>query len=146
MKYAAVADTNLLVRYIMRDEPPEQTQDTVALIDSSPPRSLYVPAVVVTELTWALKAHYQATRLDISSALLQLLLTPSLGIDITTHEAILLYAASTNAKLDFADCYLAATGKQGDFPVVTYDKDMRRAFPDVRMITSGELLAWSAEA
>jgi len=58
MKYAAVADTNLLVRYIMRDEPPEQTQDTVALIDSSPPRSLYVPAVVVTELTWALKAHY----------------------------------------------------------------------------------------
>jgi len=75
-----------------------------------------------------------------------LLLTPSLGIDITTHEAILLYAASTNAKLDFADCYLAATGKQGDFPVVTYDKDMRRAFPDVRMITSGELLARSAEA
>jgi len=141
MKYAAVADTNLLVRYVMRDEPPEQTQDTVALIDGSPQRSICVPAVVITELTWALKAHYEATRLQISAALLQLLLIPSLAIDITTHEAILIYAASTSAKLDFADCYLAATGKQEDFPVITYDKDMRRAFPDVRIVTSGEFLA-----
>jgi len=141
MQYAAVADTNLLVRYLMRDEPPEQTQDTVALIDGSPPRSLYVPAVVVTELTWALKAHYEATRLQINAALLQLLLIPSIAIDVTTHEAILIYAATTNAKLDFADCYLAATGKEEDLPVITYDKDMRRAFPDLRIITSGELLA-----
>jgi len=122
MKYAAVADTNLLVRYIMRDEPAEQTQDT---------------------LTWALKAHYEATRLQINAALLQLLLIPSLAIDVTTHEAILIYAASTSARLDFADCYLAATAKQEDFPIITYDKDMRRAFPDVKIITSGELLAKS---
>ncbi|WP_269446579.1 hypothetical protein [Cephaloticoccus capnophilus] len=43
MKYVAVADTNLLVRYIMRDEPPEQTEDTVALIEDSTPRASTFP-------------------------------------------------------------------------------------------------------
>jgi len=112
MNSAAVVNTDLLVRYIMRAEPAEQTEATVALIDGAAPQSIYVPDVVIGELTWALKAHYAASRLQINEALLQLLLIPSLAIDVTTHEAILIYAATTNAKLDFTDCYLAATRKK----------------------------------
>jgi len=145
MTYDAAVDTNLLVRYIMRDAPPDQTQATVALIDQSPPRSLYVPAVVITELTWALKWHYQIAREEIANAVSSLLEVASLAIDSTTATAISLYLKAPNSKLDFADCYLAATGKREGMCIVTYDKDIRRSFPDLRILTSQELLSQSSK-
>jgi len=137
--FAGVADTNLLVRYLMRDEPPEQTAAVVALFEESLPRSLCVPAVVVAELTWVLKWHYKSTRSEIAAAILTLIDVPCLEMQKTTLDAIQLYAEVKGGSVDFADCLVAATSQQERLPAITYDEDFRR-FNDVRTLTALQLL------
>jgi len=139
-EFAGVADTNLLVRYLMRDDPPEQTMAVVALFDESLPRSLYVPAVVIAELTWVLKWHYRMAREEIADAILTLIDVPCLEIQKTTLDAIRLYAEVTSGNIDFADCLVAATAQQKRLPAITYDEDFRR-FADVRALTALQLLS-----
>jgi len=138
-EFAGVADTNLLVRYLMRDEPPDQTAAVVALFDESLPRSLYVPAVVIAELTWVLKWHYKSTRSEIAASLLTLIDVPCLEMQKTTLDAIQRYAELTSGNIDFADCLVAATSQQERLPAITYDEDFRR-FNDVRTLTAQQLL------
>jgi len=139
-EFAGVADTNLLVRYLMRDDPPEQTAAVLALFEESLPRSLYVPEVVVAELTWVLKWHYKSTRSEIATAILTLIDVPCLEMQKTTLDAIRLYSEVTSGSVDFADCLVAATAQQERLPAITYDEDFRR-FDDVHALTAHQLLS-----
>lgn len=101
-------DTNVIVRYIMRDDD-LQTRAADALIDSFTPADPgYLSHVALAELWWVLASAYRQDRQHIARLINQLLLTDTLVVPAPdlVHQA--LRAVTTGA--DFADALIAATG------------------------------------
>ena len=105
-------DTNVLVRYLTRDDAEQYRRAKVFLestcTDANPG---YVNTVVLCELAWVLKAAYGATRADVVRVLEQLLLTRQ--IRVAERDAVLdaleAYRAGT---ADFADCLIGILNQQ----------------------------------
>ncbi len=98
-------DTNVLVRYIMQDEP-KQARKANTLIESLAQQAPgYVPVVVVLELFWVLTKSYELTRQQVAQAIELLLRAEELMVDRAEHvaRALRLYQSST---ADFADCLI----------------------------------------
>ena len=127
-----LVDTNVIVRYLIRDhekhavaarklfEACDQGQVTLVLLPT-----------VVAECVFVLESFYKHSRADISQILSSVITSP--GIDLLekpVHLDALDRFAKT--KLHFVDCVIAATAARDDIPVATFDRDFRR-FPDVRV-------------
>jgi predicted nucleic-acid-binding protein len=123
-------DTNILVRYFVKDDP-EQTRLAVDLIYAlSPAEPGWVGQATILELVWVMTRIYRVKKdrvaqvLDILLASLDIVV----GQDDTAREALRLYRAGNT---DFADCLIAASARAaGCSRTVTFD---RRAARDAGM-------------
>lgn len=99
-------DTNVLVRYIVQDEP-EQAEAAENLIESrctvQSPGHVGVPVLV--ELVWVLTAAYRYDRLVVASVIRQLLRTAEILVEEreTAWSALREFEAGG---ADFADCLI----------------------------------------
>ena len=95
-------DTNILVRYIVRDVP-EQVEAADKLLEGfSADAQGYVPREVVIEIIWVLSRSYGFNRTEIANVILDLVDTESLVIesaDDIVHAAV----AYARGDGDFAD-------------------------------------------
>ena len=114
-------DTNVLVRYIMQDDPrqsPKATRLVGSLTAGSPG---LVPLVSVVELVWVLSSCYGLTREQLVQALELMLRTKEIiidGADLVT-KALRIFKVS-NA--DFADCLIERTASSaGCTKTMTFD-------------------------
>ena len=101
-------DTNVLVRYIMQDDPkqsPKATKLVESLTDEEPG---FVALVSVVELVWVLSSSYSLGRGQISQALDALLRSRQLVIDQAEHVMRALRAFG-QGNADFADCLIERT-------------------------------------
>lgn len=75
-------DTNVLVRYIVRDDP-KQTAAATALIEQrcTPDSPGWISVIVICELAWVLRRVYSATREDIAAILETLLTSNELKVE-----------------------------------------------------------------
>jgi len=75
-------DTNVLVRYLVDDDP-EQSPRAAALVERAieDGERLFVPQVVLCELMWVLESVYRESREDIVTVLRDLLRTRQLSIE-----------------------------------------------------------------
>jgi predicted nucleic-acid-binding protein len=123
-------DTNILVRYFVKDDP-EQTPLAVNLIYSlSPAEPGWVGQAAILELVWVLTRIYGVKKDRVAQILDKLLASRDIvvGQDDTAREALRLYRAGNT---DFADCLIAASAKAaGCSRTVTFD---RRAARDAGM-------------
>lgn len=121
-------DTNILVRYIVRDVP-EQVEAADKLLESfTVDAQGYVPREVVIEIIWVLSRSYGFNRTEIASVILDLVDTESLVVesaDDIVHAAV----AYARGDGDFADLMiLVAARRAGCETLYTFDRKFARLY------------------
>ena len=98
-------DTNVLVRYIMQDEPSQSAKATTIMESLEVDRPGFVGLVSIVELYWVLSSCYDLTSDQVRQALDLLLRTRQIVVD---HAEQVLYALKVfePGKADFADCLI----------------------------------------
>ncbi|MFC5862791.1 PIN domain-containing protein [Acidicapsa dinghuensis] len=120
-------DTNILVRYIMQDDP-AQSPRAVKLIESLTPDSAgFVPLICLVELYWVLDHTYKLSTAQISEVLEALLTSDSLIVEDHLRAEMAFHRyQSSNA--DFDDCLIAeAAFANGCNQIFTLDKKAAKA-------------------
>ena len=112
-------DTNVIVRYLMRDDP-EQAEKADRVLGREP---VFVPRTVVLEVEWVLRGVYGLKVAEVVRALRQVAGLPGVAVEDAAMVAKAMDWAE--AGLDFADAlHLAAAGKCEEF--VTLDRKFVR--------------------
>lgn len=120
-------DTNVLVRYVMQDDP-KQSQKASRLIESLTPEAPgFVPLVSLVELVWVLTSCYDLTRDQVGQALEALLRTKEIVLDRAEQvsQALRTFGASS---ANFADCLIERTAAAaGCGETMTFDAGAAKA-------------------
>ena len=101
-------DTNVLVRYIMQDDPKQSPKATRLVEALTPDQPGFVALVSVAELVWVLSSAYNLGRGQIAQALDALLRSKQLIVDQAEHVQRALRAFGQGTA-DFADCLIERT-------------------------------------
>jgi predicted nucleic-acid-binding protein len=116
-------DTNVLVRYLVQDDP-EQSLLATAFIESDCTAESpgFICNIVLVELVWVLDQGYGYAKEYVVAVLSQLLSTSELKLENPdlVFKAIQLYR---NTNVGFADCLLSVINhQQGCSSTATFDK------------------------
>lgn len=114
-------DTNVLVRYIMQDDP-KQAQKASKLLESLTPTAPgFVTLVTVVELFWVLSSAYGLTRAQLVEALYALIRAKQLVVEQKDQVVRALRVYDTSSA-DFPDCLIERTSNTaGCEKVMTFD-------------------------
>ncbi len=115
-------DTNVLVRYVMQDDPKQSAKATRFIESLTPETAGFVSVVALIELVWVLNSCYDLTREQISQALDGLLRAKELVVDRAEQvgQALRVFRASS---ADFADCLIERTAHAaGCDRTMTFDR------------------------
>jgi len=119
----AFLDTNVLVRHLT-GEPVAAAQRAGRFLAEA--RALFVPDLVLVELTYVLEKHYRAPRSQVAEAVRAVLAYPS----VKAVDRDLLYRTIEVFevhRLDFADAHLIACAEaSGVGAVASFDRDLDR--------------------
>ncbi|MCX7113733.1 MAG: PIN domain-containing protein [Proteobacteria bacterium] len=121
-------DTNILVRYIVRDDP-IQTDVATRLIETrcTVEEPGFVSLVVLVELVWVLGSGYKHTKPLITAVLSKLLTVGELVVEETDLARIALDAYETG-NADFADYLIGSIHKaKGCLTTLTFDRRASRS-------------------
>jgi predicted nucleic-acid-binding protein len=127
-------DTNVLVRWIVDDDP-RQAARVERLFEEAHEQGspLFVPSTVMLELEWVLRSRYELAKSTVLSAFNALLETQELEFqDEPALERALSFYRQNSA--DFADCLHAGQcGSADRVPMVTFDRTAAR-IPGVELL------------
>ena len=115
-------DTNVLVRYLVRDDE-QQAESARALLESlTTERPGYACREVVVELVWVLERAYGVSRERIATILQELVATQSLVIEAADDAARAAFRYQAGGP-GFSDLMvLAAAERAGARPLYTFDR------------------------
>jgi predicted nucleic-acid-binding protein len=119
-------DTNVLVRYITRDDP-SQERAASRFVDAANARSesILVNVIVLCELAWVLGRSYEYSRAEVAAVIERLLTTEQVIVD----DAELVWLALADfktSKADFADCLIGRKNLQlGCDATATFDSRLK---------------------
>lgn len=126
-------DTNLLVRFLVQDDPEQARLATDLVEQLTDDASGFVSREVLIELVWVLERAYRLGRAEITAALDGLLAATELQIEGADQvgPALELYR---NEGFGFADLMIAAAARRaGASELVTFDRKVAR-LPGVRLL------------
>mgnify|MGYP000613183840 CR=1 FL=1 len=116
-------DTNVLVRYVVQDDPKQSLQATRLIESLTADAPGYVSETSVVELVWVLSGCYAATKTEIYEVLETLLRTKEIVVAHadTVWKALRVFKDS---KADFADCLIERSANEaGCSYTATFDRD-----------------------
>jgi len=116
-------DTNVLVRYIVRDDA-RQLAAARRLISRcvAEGSTLFVPVTVVLELEWVLRSSFGFGKVDVLLALSSLFSAVDLSFESERALEVALQLFRKGSA-DFADClHVALATQAGEQPLWTFDK------------------------
>ena len=119
-------DTNVLVRYLVNDEPEQAEAARVLLEGLTPDNPGFICREVLVEMVWVLGRAYQFSRSQIAFVLDQLGSTDGLIVEAGDDVA---HAATSYSMggADFSDLMiLAAAERAGYRPLYTFDRALGR--------------------
>ncbi len=121
-----LADTNILIRYLLRDHS-ELSPKAKQLIEQaeSGRYQIWIDEVVIAEVVWVLTTYYRQPKDKIVQSLLELLSLKRL-INIrksSIKEALRLFASKN---ISYVDCWLLAVSKYKKIKLETFDKDLQK--------------------
>lgn len=135
MSERRLVDTNVVVRFLVRDRSPEVAA-AVRIFDrcGAGDLTLILLPTVLAECVYVLESFYEASRAKIQEGLTALLSSPAMEIEgrATLIDSLRRYAESN---MHFVDCLLAATAAATDVPVATFDRGFKK-FADVTVDVS----------
>lgn len=120
-------DTNVLVRYIMQDDPKQSLLATALVESLSADAPGFVTQVSVIELFWVLSSAYGLDRTQLVAALDGLLRSKEIVVESAEvlWKALRVFQAN-NA--DFADCLIERTAATAGCPrTMTFDRGAAKA-------------------
>ncbi len=119
-------DTNVLVRYLVRDDE-QQAESARALLESlTSERPGYACREVVVELVWVLERAYGVSRARIATILQELVATQSLVVEAADDVARAAIRYQEGGP-GFSDLMiLAAAHRAGARPLYTFDRQAAR--------------------
>jgi len=124
-------DTNVLVRFIMRDDA-AQTARADALIDGLGPGEGFVALLVLAELHWTLTRSYGLRSHQSAEAIAELLRAAEVRLEAPAVVRAALRL--THAGADFADAVIAGTAAEaGCTTTFTFDRRAAR-HPDMTLL------------
>ena len=115
-------DTNVLVRYFVKDDPAQTARSVAAIYALTPDDPGWIGTAVLMELAWVTANTYRKTRLEIVQILDTLLASPEIVIEQSdvARRAVSIYR---NANISFADCLIASSALYaGCNRTLTFDK------------------------
>ena len=114
-------DTNVLVRYIMQDDP-KQSPKASALIESlNADNPGFITLVSIIELYWVLTSSYGLTGQQVKQVLEVLLRTKQIIVD-RADQVLRALRVFDDGKADFADCLIERTAvSAGCEQTMTFD-------------------------
>ncbi len=116
-------DTNVLVRYLMQDDPAQSAVANRLLESLTLEAPGFVPLVAIVELVWVLGTAYAYGREPVADAIDGLLRTRGLVVEGAelVWRALRVFRAS---KADFADCLIErSAAAAGCERTVTFDRN-----------------------
>lgn len=120
-------DTNVLVRYIMQDDPEQSPKATRLIEGLTADKPGFVPLVAVVELVWVLSSSYALTREQVAAALEALLRSSELVVD-RAHEVQQAQRRFKAGAADFADCLIERIAhRAGCTSTMTFDVGAAKA-------------------
>ncbi len=128
-------DTNVLVRYLVQDEPQQAAKATKLMESFTNEAQGFISITVLLETTWVLERAYKVGRYDIGQVINTLLRTSALEIQDAdqVHLAVRRFEMAT---CGFADCLLVEQGRaNGCHHTVTFDK---------KALTAGMVVKWTS--
>ncbi len=105
-------DTNVLVRYLVRDEPAQERAALAfieALTETGEP--IFVNAVVLCELVWVLRSSYDYSRQDVAAVVEKVLSAEQFEIE-DVDAAWLALGDFKAGRGDYADCLIGRRNAQ----------------------------------
>jgi predicted nucleic-acid-binding protein len=121
-------DTNILVRYLVGDDPP-QAKIAAKIIETAADRRdpLFVTLPVICEVVWVLGANYKQSRSSIAGGLQALV--DSAAFEFEQAKCVAESVGSyRGGRADFADYLIGALAHQhGCDLVLTFDQSLRGA-------------------
>jgi len=126
-------DTNVLVRFLVRDDPAQHAATVRLMASVSETESLFVPLSVALELEWVLRSRYAVGKEAVIVTFVRLLETREILFqdEWSVERALSLYGEGT---ADFADClHLASIVSHENAPMITFDRKAAR-LPDVTLL------------
>jgi predicted nucleic-acid-binding protein len=101
-------DTNILVRYLVQDDPVQSPKATACIESFTPERRGYISLTALVELIWVLTSLYDIDKEGLLDVLDNLLRTRTLAIEQpnTVWRAVNLFRS---ARADFEDCLIVCS-------------------------------------
>jgi predicted nucleic-acid-binding protein len=114
-------DTNVLVRYIMKDDP-KQSAKAGKLIDAlNGTNRGFISLVSVVETVWVLSSCYDLNREQVAQALDAMLRTKQFVVE-QTDQVLQALRVLVSSKADFVDCLIKRSASQaGCEKTMTFD-------------------------
>lgn len=119
-------DTNVLVRYLVRDDPDQAGAADAVFAELRPDRQGFIGREVVVELVWVLERSYRFGRPAIATVLEGLLAAPEIVVENADDlaEAIGRYERQGIGLADLM--ILAAARRAGARPLISFDRRLAR--------------------
>lgn len=119
-------DTNVIVRYLVRDDAEQAAAARILLEGLTPDRPGFVCREVAIEVVWVLERAYRFARDQIVDVLLELVATDSLVFEAADDVASTAFRYGQRGA-GFADLMiLAAAERAGASPLYTFDRRLAR--------------------
>lgn len=114
-------DTNVLVRYIMQDDPKQSPKATKIVESLDGVGSGYITLVSIVELVWVLSASFELTHGQVAQALDGIIRTKQFKIECA-DQVIRALRVFKIGKSDFADCLIErSAASAGCEKTITFD-------------------------
>ena len=119
-------DTNVLIRYLVRDDERQAEAARALLQGLTQQRPGFICREVVLEVVWVLERAYGFARAQIAEVMLGLIATDSLVVE-TTEDVARAAIRYGRGGADFSDLMiLAAAERVGSRPLYTFDRKLGR--------------------
>jgi len=119
-------DTNVLVRYIMQDDPRQSPKATRLIESLDAERPGFITVVSVVELYWVLTSCYGLAGQDVKQALDALLRAKQIVVD-RADQVLRAVRVFGDGKADFADCLIERIASSaGCAETLTFDAGAAR--------------------
>ena len=116
-------DSNVLIRFIVRDDEEQFLKAQELLVrDSSPANPCYVCDVAIAEMIWVLTRRYRIPSATLIDLLRDLVATDNIVIE-SSEQLRKALEAWKSSSADIADCFIGELNmKAGCIKTVTFDK------------------------
>lgn len=114
-------DINVLVRYIMQDDPKQSPRATRLIESLGTNETGFITLVSIVELVWVLTFSYDLTREQVAHGLESVLRTQHFSIE-SADQVLRALRVYKGGKADFADCLIErSAAKAGCERTMTFD-------------------------